>query len=51
MLRGHALLHYHPLINSMTTAIPPDGLLRFFAHTGHVPEVFEFSKLEPVASG
>lgn len=50
MLRRHALLHYHPLINSMTTAITPADLLRFFAHTGHVPEVFDFATLDAPAA-
>ncbi len=45
MMRDHALLHYHPLINTMTTAIAPADLLRFFAHTGHTPEYIEFDAL------
>lgn len=31
-------LNFHPLINSMTTAITPDDLLTFISATGHSPE-------------
>jgi Ala-tRNA(Pro) deacylase len=30
-------LNYHPLVNTMTTAIEPDDLLRFIAACGHEP--------------
>lgn len=45
MMRDHAVLHYHPLVNTMTTAITPAELLRFFAHTGHAPEYVDFDAL------
>ena len=32
----------HPLINTMTTALAPADLLRFFAATGHTPRWLEF---------
>lgn len=32
-------LNYHPLVNSMTTAIAPDDLLRFIADCGHRPTI------------
>jgi Ala-tRNA(Pro) deacylase len=31
------LLNFHPLVNSMTTSITRDDLLRFAAATGHTP--------------
>ena len=30
-------LHFHPLVNTMTTAIDPPGLLRFLEASGHPP--------------
>jgi Ala-tRNA(Pro) deacylase len=33
------LLNFHPLANTATTAITPDGLLRFLDATGHAPLV------------
>ncbi|MCB1651497.1 MAG: prolyl-tRNA synthetase associated domain-containing protein [Alphaproteobacteria bacterium] len=33
---------YHPLDNRMTIALSPSDLLKFFAHTGHVPQVLAF---------
>lgn len=41
LLRDHAWVHFHPLVNSMTTAIRPAGLLRFLESLGHRPEVLE----------
>jgi Ala-tRNA(Pro) deacylase len=41
----HDPVHYHPLVNTMTTAVPPAGLLRFLEHTGHRPEVVELPTL------
>tara|TARA_R110002167_G_scaffold83990_2_gene228414 strand:- start:498 stop:986 length:489 start_codon:yes stop_codon:yes gene_type:complete len=32
-------LHYHPLVNTMTTAIAPADLLRFIADCGHRPHI------------
>lgn len=43
MMRA-ALVNYHPLVNSRTTAIAPADLLRFLAATGHQPLVVD---LEP----
>ena len=36
------LLNFHPLDNTQTTAISPDGLVRFLGATDHVPELIEF---------
>jgi Ala-tRNA(Pro) deacylase len=33
----HPLLNFHPLVNTMTTSISRDDLLRFAAATGHAP--------------
>jgi Ala-tRNA(Pro) deacylase len=32
----------HPLVNTMTTALAPADLLRFFAATGHTPRWLDF---------
>jgi Ala-tRNA(Pro) deacylase len=41
LLRDHERVHFHPLVNSMTTAIRPADLLRFLESLGHRPEVLE----------
>ncbi|MBL6456072.1 prolyl-tRNA synthetase associated domain-containing protein [Belnapia sp. T6] len=41
LLRSYAWVHFHPLVNSMTTAIRPADLLRFLESLGHRPEVLE----------
>lgn len=38
-LMGEAHVNCHPLINTMTTTLPLDGLLAFFRSTGHEPVV------------
>lgn len=38
------LLNFHPLDNTQTTAITPDGLIRFLDATGHSPETIDFSR-------
>jgi Ala-tRNA(Pro) deacylase len=35
----HDTLNYHPLLNSMTTSIARDDLIRFLRATGHEPRV------------
>ena len=35
----HDVLNFHPLVNTMTTSISRDGLLKFLAATGHEPRV------------
>ncbi len=32
----------HPLVNTMTTALSPADLMRFFAATGHAPQWLDF---------
>jgi Ala-tRNA(Pro) deacylase len=39
----HATLNYHPLVNSMTTSIGPDDLLKFLQATGHPPRIVALS--------
>lgn len=38
-MMGAPLVNYHPLINTMTTALAPSDLLRFLAATGHRPRI------------
>jgi len=35
------VLNYHPLVNTQTTQITPDGLLAFIRDCGHDPEVVQ----------
>jgi Ala-tRNA(Pro) deacylase len=35
----HPILNYHPLTNTMTTAIARDDLLKFLEATGHKPRI------------
>jgi Ala-tRNA(Pro) deacylase len=35
----HDLLNYHPLVNTMTTSIARDDLVRFLEATGHPPRI------------
>jgi len=37
----HAPVHAHPLVNSMSTALSPQGLLRFFEVTRHPPRLID----------
>ena len=41
----HPLLNFHPLVNTMTTSIARDDLLKFAAATGHSPLI------RPVSGG
>ena len=49
MLR-HETLNYHPLVNTMTTAIGRDGLVRFLEATGHPPRIVAVSEGNAVES-
>ena len=42
-MMAHATLNFHPLVNTMTTSIGRDDLVRFLAATGHT------ARIEPVA--
>lgn len=41
LMTAHAWVNFHPLTNTMTTAIRPEDLLRFLRHLGHTPELHE----------
>ena len=45
----HALLNYHPLVNTMTTAIAREDLVRFLDWTGHPPRIERVSGPVPEA--
>ena len=49
MLR-YATLNYHPLVNTMTTGIGRDGLVRFLEATGHPPRIVLVSEGNAVES-
>ena len=38
-MMAHQTLNYHPLVNTMTTTIGRDDLVRFLESTGHVPRI------------
>jgi Ala-tRNA(Pro) deacylase len=40
----HKMLNYHPLTNTMTTAIGRDDLYKFLESTGHPPRVVQVSR-------
>lgn len=42
-MMAHELLNYHPLVNTMTTSISPDGLLKFLEATGHTARILAVS--------
>ena len=46
----HQTLNYHPLINTMTTAISRDDLVKFLEATDHPPRVERVSGLPPEAA-
>jgi len=39
----HETLNYHPLINTMTTSIKRDDLVKFLEFTGHIPRMEQVS--------
>jgi Ala-tRNA(Pro) deacylase len=41
---AHELLNYHPLVNSMTTTIPREGLLKFLEACQHLPKIETISE-------
>ena len=38
-LMRHETLNFHPLVNTATTTISREGLLKFLAATGHKPRI------------
>ena len=49
-LLAHATLNFHPLVNTMTTSIARDDLIRFLESTGHSPRIERVSGPAPDAS-
>ncbi|MGG5809169.1 prolyl-tRNA synthetase associated domain-containing protein [Falsiroseomonas sp. CW058] len=47
LMEGHPWVNFHPLTNTMTTAIRPADLLRFLRLLGHAPEVVEMPAAPP----
>jgi Ala-tRNA(Pro) deacylase len=45
----HATLNYHPLVNTMTTSIKRDDLVKFLESTGHSPRIERVSERLPEA--
>lgn len=43
----HETLNYHPLVNTMTTAIKRDDLVKFLQATGHIPRIERVSGPSP----
>ena len=43
----HQTLNYHPLVNTMTTSIGRDDLVRFLTATGHPPRIETVSGAAP----
>jgi Ala-tRNA(Pro) deacylase len=41
----HETLNYHPLVNTMTTSIARDDLVKFLESTGHLPRIERVSGL------
>jgi Ala-tRNA(Pro) deacylase len=39
----HETLNYHPLVNTMTTSIKRDDLVKFLESTGHTPRIERLS--------
>jgi Ala-tRNA(Pro) deacylase len=45
----HETLNYHPLVNTMTTSIKRDDLMKFLEATGHIPRIERVSGPLPAA--
>src|SRR2546421_664496 len=50
MMRQEAL-NFHPLVNTLTTTISRDGLVKFLEAPGHSPRILAVSGAEPAAPG
>jgi Ala-tRNA(Pro) deacylase len=49
-MMAHEILNYHPLVNTMTTTISRDGLMKFLTACGHAPRIVAVSEAAPQAS-
>ena len=45
-LMSHARVNFHPLVNTRTTGVSPEGLLKFLRATGHEPIVAALKTVE-----
>ena len=41
------IINVHPLDNAMTISLSPQGLMKFFAHTGHQAQIVDLSVAAP----
>jgi Ala-tRNA(Pro) deacylase len=48
-LMEHAVINAHPLVNTMTTSIARQDLLKFLESTGHPPRIVAVSGPDPIA--
>ena len=44
-LFDHALVNFHPLANTATTAVATEGMMRFLEHLGVQPMIIDFAKV------
>lgn len=45
-LMSHPRVNFHPLVNTRTTGLSPDGLLKFLRATGHEPLLVDLKAVE-----
>jgi Ala-tRNA(Pro) deacylase len=50
-MMAQAQLNYHPLVNTMTTTVSREGVLRFVEATGHAPRIEAISGADPAGEG
>jgi len=43
----HETINFHPLVNTMTTSIKRDDLVKFLESTGHLPRIERLSRPSP----
>ena len=48
-LMAHTIINAHPLVNTMTTSIARDDLVRFLEATGHPPRIVAVAGPDPAA--
>jgi Ala-tRNA(Pro) deacylase len=48
-LMGHGIINAHPLVNTMTTSIARQDLLKFLESTGHPPRIAAVAGPQPKA--
>src|SRR4029078_8753941 len=48
-LMEHAVINAHPLVNTMTTSVALQDLLKFLESTGHVPRIASVAGTDPAA--